>query len=133
MPLSSKNTRFYGSISLIFSQYSTLNFWNLSVAAWRLYHVFFYDVFVISAALRHIAVRLTQCPVLSANNSHNSTKVASGCSATSSLISVSQWLRWLNCGFLLGLTCKEPSIPCCFISFWTRLLRSTKPGGYLPN
>ena len=40
---------FSGSISLIFSQYSTLHFWTLSVAAWLLYHIFFYDVVLISA------------------------------------------------------------------------------------
>jgi hypothetical protein len=49
IPVSSKNTRFSSSICLIVSQYSTLNFWTLSVAAWLLYHVFFYDLILTSA------------------------------------------------------------------------------------
>ena len=49
IPVSSKNTRLSGSICLIVSQYSTLNFWTISVAAWLLYHVFVYDLILTSA------------------------------------------------------------------------------------
>src|SRR4028119_935451 len=76
IPVSSKNTRFSGSMCLIFSQYSNLNFWTLSVAAWLLDQVFFCELILISAAQRHIADRLTQFPVLCANNSHNSTCIS---------------------------------------------------------
>src|SRR4028118_121147 len=43
-PVSSKKTRFFGSICLTFSQYSNLNFMTLSVPAWLLFTVFFYDL-----------------------------------------------------------------------------------------
>src|SRR4028118_1022052 len=43
-PVSSKKTRFFGSICLTFSQYSNLNFLTLSVPAWLLLTVFFYDL-----------------------------------------------------------------------------------------
>jgi hypothetical protein len=115
--VSSKNTKFSGSIFLIFSQYSTLNFWTLSVAAWLVYHVFFYDWVLIFVAQRHIAVRLTQFPLLCPNNSHNSTKVASRCSATSALTNASPFVKWLNCGFPLCLGCKFPSVCCCSCLF----------------
>jgi hypothetical protein len=49
IPVSSKNTRFSGSICLIVSQYFTLSFWTISVVAWLLYHVFFYDLILASA------------------------------------------------------------------------------------
>src|SRR4028118_261704 len=43
-PVSSKNTRLRGSICLTFSQYSNLNCMTLSVPAWLLLTVFFYDL-----------------------------------------------------------------------------------------
>src|SRR4028119_288991 len=43
-PVSSKKTRFFGSICLTFSQYSNLNFMTLLVPAWLLLTVFFYDL-----------------------------------------------------------------------------------------
>ena len=104
---------FCASISLILSQYSTLNFWTLSVAACLLYQVFFYDVVLISVAQRHIAVRLTQFPVLIANNSDKSTKVVSRWAVTSALTNASALVRWLNCGFPLCFGYKFPSVCCC--------------------
>ena len=71
--VSSKNTKFVGSISLIFSQYSTLNFWTLSVQAKATAPCFFLRLSPNFCLGRHIAVRLTQFPVCGANNSHSST------------------------------------------------------------
>ena len=104
---------FSGSISVIFSQYSSLNFWTLSVAAWLLYHIYFLRCSANLCTQRHMAVRLTQFPVLIANNSHNSTLVASWWSATSALTSTSVFVRWLNYRFPLCLRCKFLSVCCC--------------------
>jgi hypothetical protein len=81
---------------------------------------------------RHMAVRLTQFPVLIANNSHNSTLVVSWLSATSALTSTSVFVRWLNCRFPFCLRCKFLSV-CCCACFWRRLLRSSQAGGYFSH
>ncbi len=70
-----------------------------------------------------MAVLPTQFPVFWANNSHNSTLVASGCAATISLNSFDALFKWLNLGLPLGLGCKFPSIFCWLTSFWKELLR----------
>jgi len=122
IPVSSKNTRFSGSICLIVSQYSTLNFWTLSVAAWLLYHVFFYDLILTSAWADTLP---WSSPNFQSDEQIIHTTLpalASGCSATSALTNGSAFVRWLNCGFPLCFGCKLPSVFWRFTSFWTRLL-----------
>ena len=108
---------FSGSISLIFSQYSTLNFWTLSVAAWLLYHIFFYDLVLISAYSDTWPSDSPNFQYKSANNLHNFTRVASRSSATSALTNTSAFVRWLNSLFPLCLRCKFASFCCCSCLF----------------
>jgi hypothetical protein len=122
IPVSSKNTRFSGSICLIISQYSTLNFWTLSVAAWLLYHVFFYALILTSAWADTLP---WSSPNFQSDEQIIHTTLpalASGCSATRALTNGSAFVRWLNCGFPLCFGCKLPSVFWRFTSFWTRLL-----------
>jgi len=93
IPVSSKNTRFYGWICSIVSQYSTLNFWTFSVAAWLLYHVFFYDLILTSAWADTLPC---SSPDFQSDEQIIHTALpalASGCSATSALTNGSAFVR----------------------------------------
>jgi len=82
---------------------------------------------------QHMVVRLTQFPVFYANNSHHSTRVASRWCATVAwgiLLHFSD--DWITVFFSVWAV-NFPRFVVARACFWTRLLHSSKPGGYFSH